>query len=94
VVYAGFSAGGLATLIAASTSNAKAWLALDAVDANFLAAPALDAIDAPLHAMVSEPSSCNTAFVLGASGAALHRPSWLAHGYSGTELARCRRDDL
>jgi pimeloyl-ACP methyl ester carboxylesterase len=61
VVYAGFSAGGLAAMIAAAQAErTHALLALDAVDTSDLAGPALDAIDAPVHALAGEPSSCNS----------------------------------
>jgi len=61
VVYAGFSAGGLGAMIAASqANNTLAYFALDAVDKDGLARAALDAIDAPTYALVGEPSSCNS----------------------------------
>jgi hypothetical protein len=61
VIYAGFSAGGLNALIgAAQASNTEAVLALDAVDTNDLAKPALDMLKKPVHALSGEPSSCNS----------------------------------
>jgi pimeloyl-ACP methyl ester carboxylesterase len=61
VLYAGFSAGGLAAMLAAArAADAEALLALDAVDTGELAAGALDALEVPVHALVGEPSSCNS----------------------------------
>jgi pimeloyl-ACP methyl ester carboxylesterase len=60
VVYAGFSAGGLAAMIAAARAeHTQAVLALDAVDANDLARAALDDLEVSVHALAGEPSSCN-----------------------------------
>jgi pimeloyl-ACP methyl ester carboxylesterase len=59
VVYAGFSAGGLAALIAASTDpRTVAYLGLDAVDSGELAS-AFPAPAAPACFLFGEPSSCN-----------------------------------
>jgi len=61
VIYAGFSAGGLGAMIAASVAkNTEAYLALDAVDSNDLARAALDTIKKPVYAMAGEPSQCNS----------------------------------
>lgn len=61
VIYAGFSAGGLGSMIAASQAkNTLAYFALDAVDKDDLARAALDALKAPVYALVGEPSSCNS----------------------------------
>ncbi len=61
VVYAGFSAGGLGSLLAAAqATNTEAFLALDAVDTNDLAKGALDALTKPIYAMAGEPSMCNS----------------------------------
>ncbi len=60
-VYMGFSAGGLGTMLAAAEAgNTSAYFALDAVDTNNLAAPALDALSVPRFALVGEGSSCNS----------------------------------
>jgi pimeloyl-ACP methyl ester carboxylesterase len=60
-VYMGFSAGGLATMLAAAEAgNTRAYFALDAVDTDNLAAPALDALSVPRFALVGEGSSCNS----------------------------------
>jgi pimeloyl-ACP methyl ester carboxylesterase len=59
-VYVGFSAGGLAAMIAAAEAqNTRGYLALDAVDSAALAAKALERITAPRFALVGEPSDCN-----------------------------------
>jgi hypothetical protein len=62
-IYAGFSAGGLASLIAASTDPlASAYLGLDAVDSGGLAGPACASLVAkgiPALLIVGEPSRCN-----------------------------------
>ncbi len=61
MIYAGFSAGGLGAMIAASVAkNTAAFLALDAVDKDDLAKAALVAIKAPVYAMAGEPSQCNS----------------------------------
>jgi pimeloyl-ACP methyl ester carboxylesterase len=60
VMYAGFSAGGLASLLAASTDpRAIAWLGLDPVDSGGLAGPALARLTVPAFALLGEASSCN-----------------------------------
>ena len=59
VIYAGFSAGGLAALLAAADdSRAVAFLGLDAVDSGDLAATASGRIPRALF-LFGEPSSCN-----------------------------------
>jgi hypothetical protein len=61
IVYSGFSAGGLAAILATATATSPAaFLALDAVDANSLARAALEAITVPAYALSGEPSSCNS----------------------------------
>jgi dienelactone hydrolase len=58
VLYAGFSAGGLAALLAASDDpGARAYLALDAVDSGGLAARGR--WSGPSLFLMAEPSSCN-----------------------------------
>ncbi|MEZ4382749.1 MAG: hypothetical protein R3A79_15540 [Nannocystaceae bacterium] len=60
VIYVGYSAGGLATfLAAASDDDTRALLGLDPVDADGLAAAAAPGIDAPTLALHGEPGSCN-----------------------------------
>jgi pimeloyl-ACP methyl ester carboxylesterase len=64
VIYAGFSAGGLAALLAAEAdTRAIAYLGLDAVDSGDLAADAVDSNRAGLPQrslfLFGEPSSCN-----------------------------------
>ena len=59
VLYAGFSAGGLAALLAAAEDvGASAFLGLDAVDSGGLAADA-SGLGAPALFLAAEPSSCN-----------------------------------
>lgn len=61
VIYAGFSAGGLGSMIAASQAkNTLAYFGLDAVDKDDLASAALDELKVPVYALVGEPSSCNS----------------------------------
>jgi pimeloyl-ACP methyl ester carboxylesterase len=60
VIYAGFSAGGLAALIAASRDpRAAGYLGLDPVDSGGLAAPAAARLALPALFLEGEPSSCN-----------------------------------
>jgi pimeloyl-ACP methyl ester carboxylesterase len=60
VIYAGFSAGGLASLVAASSDpRTIGWLGLDPVDSAGLAAPAARALPVPALFLLGEPSSCN-----------------------------------
>lgn len=60
VLYAGFSAGGLAAfLAAASDPRALAYLGLDAVDSGGLAPPAAARFAAPALFLLGEPSACN-----------------------------------
>lgn len=60
VVYAGFSAGGLAALISASRDpRAVGYLGLDPVDSGGLAAPAAARLTLPGLFLEGDPSSCN-----------------------------------
>ena len=60
VVYAGFSAGGLSALLAAASDpNAVAYLGLDAVDSETVAADAAAKLTVPALFLMGEPSSCN-----------------------------------
>lgn len=59
-IYAGFSAGGLSALLAAAEDpRAVAYLGLDAVDANDLAAPAARSLKVPALFLLGMPSGCN-----------------------------------
>lgn len=61
VIYAGHSAGGLASLLAtAADPHAIAMLGLDGVDASDLGAAAAPDIAVPIAGLVAEPSSCNS----------------------------------
>ncbi|MBX7083143.1 MAG: hypothetical protein K1X88_28310 [Nannocystaceae bacterium] len=61
VMYAGYSAGGLAAVLAAAQDGtAIALLGLDMVDSGGLGAAAAAAVVAPAHDVVSEPSMCNS----------------------------------
>ncbi|MFO0636879.1 MAG: hypothetical protein U0168_28955 [Nannocystaceae bacterium] len=61
VMYAGYSAGGLAAVLAAAQDGtAIALLGLDMVDAGGLGAAAAAAVVAPAHDVVSESSMCNS----------------------------------
>lgn len=73
VVYAGYSAGGLAAVLAgAQDGTALAVLGLDMVDADGLGLAAAPGITAPAFDVVGEPSQCNTTnngiAVFGAAG--------------------------
>ena len=60
VVYAGFSAGALAAVLAgAADPAARGVVTLDLVDQGELAARALDTLDAPLVGLQGPPSACN-----------------------------------
>ena len=60
MIYAGFSAGGLAALLAAAADpRAIAYLGLDAVDSNDLAAPAARALTVPALFILGMPTACN-----------------------------------
>lgn len=60
VLYAGFSAGGLAALLAADADPAALGvLTLDLVDRDGLGARAAARLDVPLVGLVGEPSACN-----------------------------------
>jgi pimeloyl-ACP methyl ester carboxylesterase len=60
VIYAGFSAGGLAALLAAAADpRAIAYLGLDAVDSGDLAAPAARALKVPALFLLGMPTACN-----------------------------------
>jgi pimeloyl-ACP methyl ester carboxylesterase len=59
-VYAGFSAGGLAALIAATKdASASGVVALDLVEDGGLGARAARELDKPLIGLMGEPSACN-----------------------------------
>lgn len=61
IVYAGHSAGGLASLLAANDDpHAVAAFALDGVDADGLGAAAAATLPVPLAGLVAEPSACNS----------------------------------
>jgi hypothetical protein len=61
VVYAGYSAGGLAAFLAtANDASAVAVLGLDMVDNNDLGAGAAASVTVPAHDVVAEPAMCNT----------------------------------
>ncbi|MEM9459763.1 MAG: hypothetical protein AAGF11_36640 [Myxococcota bacterium] len=61
VVYAGYSAGGLASVIAtAGDAEALALLGLDMVDADDLGAMAAPGVSVPAFDILGEPSMCNT----------------------------------
>jgi hypothetical protein len=60
VVYAGFSAGGLAALLAGrADANSIGILTLDLVDAGGLGLGAARQLDKPLVALVGQPTNCN-----------------------------------
>lgn len=60
VIYAGFSAGALAALLATGDDpNASGALLLDLVDKDNLAAKAASRLRVPVHALVAPPSACN-----------------------------------
>ena len=60
VVYAGFSAGALAALLAgAADPDTRGVVTLDLVDQGGLAATALETLDAPLVGLQGPPSACN-----------------------------------
>lgn len=62
IVYAGFSAGGLAALVAAHNDpHAIGVLTLDLVDADAIGRQAAAALDVPIVAFFGDPSSCNAA---------------------------------
>jgi pimeloyl-ACP methyl ester carboxylesterase len=59
IIYAGFSAGGLSALLAAAADpRTVAYMGLDAVDSNGLAAQ-VDRLRAPALFLAGEPTSCN-----------------------------------
>jgi len=59
-VYSGFSAGGLAAMVAAAgASNTVAYVGLDAVDNNGLGLDAAAQLDAPARGSIAEPGQCN-----------------------------------
>ena len=61
ILYAGFSAGALAAIIAASRDpHAAAYLGLDPADRDGLAAPAASRLSMPALVLLGEPSSCNS----------------------------------
>lgn len=60
VVYAGYSAGGLAAVVAASQDeNTVALLGLDMVDNGGLGAGASASVDSPAFLLMGEPATCN-----------------------------------
>ncbi len=60
-VYAGFSAGGLATWIAAANDPATvAYVGLDAVDSGNLAGMVIGDLGMPIRGVIAEPGQCNT----------------------------------
>jgi hypothetical protein len=60
VVYAGHSAGGLASLIAASQDDdAVGLIGLDLTDADGLGASSASGVGVPTYALVGEPNACN-----------------------------------
>lgn len=59
-VYAGFSAGGLAAVVAGRQDEAtRGVVALDLVDQDAIGVTAASGLEAPLVGLVGEPSSCN-----------------------------------
>jgi len=61
VIYAGYSAGGLAAVLAAAEDDqAVALVGLDMVDADGLGAAAAAGVIAPTFGVIGEPSQCNT----------------------------------
>jgi len=71
ILYAGFSAGGLAALLAAAADpGAVAYLGLDAVDSGGLAARATGLV-VPALFLTAEPGSCNADGNLAATAAAI-----------------------
>ena len=61
VAYAGYSAGGLSALVAASSdTDSAALVGLDLVDSGSLGATYAPSVTAPTHGIVGTPSSCNT----------------------------------
>ena len=61
VIYAGYSAGGLRSIIAsAQDSDVVAFLGLDLVDFNSLSQQYAQNIDAPVYGLAGEPSTCNS----------------------------------
>lgn len=60
-VYAGFSAGGLASWVAAATDPAAvAYVGLDAVDSGNLGGMFAAQLGAPIRGVIAEPGQCNT----------------------------------
>ena len=60
-VYAGFSAGGLASFVAATqASNAVGYVGLDAVDNADLGLGLVGSLDVPAMGSIAEPGQCNT----------------------------------
>ena len=61
VIYAGQSAGGLASVVAgAEDPGTVAVLSLDGVDASNIGAGAIGDVSAPVYGLLGEPSSCNS----------------------------------
>ncbi len=85
VVYAGFSAGGLAALLAAREDrDTVGVLTLDLVDAGDLGLGAARALDKPLFAIAGEPANCNAdgngaAVYVAAAGARVQRVRGASH---------------
>ncbi len=75
VIYMGQSAGGLASLVAASLdADTMAMVGLDGVDSDDIGLDLLGGVSAPLYGLLGEPSSCNasgngSAWYSGASSA-------------------------
>lgn len=59
IVFAGFSAGATASLVAASTSDALGWIGLDPVDQGGAASEFANGLRAPAFVVRASPSSCN-----------------------------------
>lgn len=59
VILAGYSAGGLAAVLGASTAQPVAVLGLDPVDADGLGAAAAPSLGVPVAGLFGEPSRCN-----------------------------------
>ncbi|MFE8034226.1 alpha/beta hydrolase [Thiohalocapsa marina] len=85
IVYAGFSAGGLAALMAARNDpRAVGVLTLDLVDANGLGMAAAEGLNRPLLGLAGEPTNCNAwdngrAVFAASRNARLHRVPGAGH---------------
>jgi hypothetical protein len=76
VIHAGYSAGGLAALLATANATGVALLLLDAVDSDGLGASAAAGIAVPVFGVEGEPSSCNNQSNGGTSPAKLAPGGW------------------